>query len=114
MTDKHNWSAGVTRDSHALEIQEGIFTWDDPTESTQKGKIMVKDTFEMVEKMTYPDSFIIQFPEKLVKGPELPYFLGGDKENPAYLWKWNADTLKTVEMNSIGLNKNRNLKMELT
>ena len=25
-----NWSAKVTRDSHALELEEGVFTWADP------------------------------------------------------------------------------------
>ncbi len=24
------WSARVTRESHALELEEGVFTWDDP------------------------------------------------------------------------------------
>lgn len=86
-----------------------LLTWDDPTQSIQNGKIMVEDpdTYEMVEKMAYPDSLIIQFPEKLVKGPELPYFLGGDKENHVYIWKWSADTSKTQEMNSAGLDKEK-------
>lgn len=25
-----NWSAGVTRDSNALDLEEGVFTWSDP------------------------------------------------------------------------------------
>ena len=86
-----------------------LLTWDDPTQSIQKGDIMVEDpdTYEMVEKKAYPDSLIIQFPEKLVDSPELPYFLGGDKENQAYIWKWSADTSKTEEMNSAGLDKEK-------
>ena len=28
--DKHRWSARVTRDSHALALEPGVFTWDDP------------------------------------------------------------------------------------
>ena len=28
--DKHRWSAKVTRDSHALVLEEGVFTWTDP------------------------------------------------------------------------------------
>ena len=24
------WSAKVTRESHALELEQGVFTWDDP------------------------------------------------------------------------------------
>ena len=27
---RHQWSAKVTRESHALELEEGVFTWDDP------------------------------------------------------------------------------------
>lgn len=30
MTDKRNWSARVTRESHALALEEGVFTWHDP------------------------------------------------------------------------------------
>jgi hypothetical protein len=29
-TTIRNWSARVTRDSHALELEEGVFTWHDP------------------------------------------------------------------------------------
>ena len=28
--DPHRWSARVTRQSHALELEPGVFTWDDP------------------------------------------------------------------------------------
>lgn len=27
---KRNWSASVTRESRALELEEGVFTWKDP------------------------------------------------------------------------------------
>ena len=27
---RRNWSAKVTRESHALTLEEGVFTWDDP------------------------------------------------------------------------------------
>ncbi len=26
----NNWSSKVTRESHALELEEGVFTWSDP------------------------------------------------------------------------------------
>jgi hypothetical protein len=29
-TGGRNWSAGVTRESDALDLQEGVFTWPDP------------------------------------------------------------------------------------
>jgi hypothetical protein len=29
-TSKKRWSAIVTRDSHALDLEEGVFTWKDP------------------------------------------------------------------------------------
>jgi hypothetical protein len=28
--DAHRWSRQVTEGSHALDLQEGVFTWDDP------------------------------------------------------------------------------------
>ena len=28
--DEHRWSARVTRESHALALEPGVFTWDDP------------------------------------------------------------------------------------
>ncbi len=28
--DKKKWSARVTRESHALQLEEGVFTWKDP------------------------------------------------------------------------------------
>lgn len=28
--DRDNWSARVTRDSDALDLEEGVFTWRDP------------------------------------------------------------------------------------
>jgi hypothetical protein len=29
---KRKWSATVTQESHALELEEGVFTWKDPAE----------------------------------------------------------------------------------
>ncbi len=29
-TSTGNWSAKVTRESHALDLEEGVFTWKDP------------------------------------------------------------------------------------
>lgn len=33
-----NWSAKVTRESHALELEEGVFTWDNPVRIAQSLK----------------------------------------------------------------------------
>jgi len=30
-----NWSAKVTRESHALDLEEGVFTWEDPKKIAQ-------------------------------------------------------------------------------
>ncbi len=27
---RHRWSGAVTRESHALDLEEGVFTWEDP------------------------------------------------------------------------------------
>jgi hypothetical protein len=32
LPEKPNWSATVTEESHALELEEGVFTWKDPAE----------------------------------------------------------------------------------
>lgn len=29
-SNPHQWSADVTQHSHALDLEEGVFTWDDP------------------------------------------------------------------------------------
>ena len=29
-SDKKRWSARVTRESHALQLEDGVFTWKDP------------------------------------------------------------------------------------
>ena len=31
MTEPGNWSAKVTRESNALDLEEGVFTWKDPS-----------------------------------------------------------------------------------
>lgn len=33
-----NWTARVTRESHALDLEEGVFTWDDPKRIAQSLK----------------------------------------------------------------------------
>ncbi len=33
-----HWSARVTRESYALELEQGVFTWDDPTRIAQSLK----------------------------------------------------------------------------
>ena len=33
-----NWSEKVTRESHALELEEGVFTWSDPKRIAQSLK----------------------------------------------------------------------------
>ena len=33
-----NWSQKVTRESHALELEEGVFTWSDPKRIAQSLK----------------------------------------------------------------------------
>ncbi|HEX5337746.1 MAG TPA: DUF3175 domain-containing protein [Gallionella sp.] len=37
-TTSGNWSASVTRDSFALDLEEGIFTWQDPKRIAQSLK----------------------------------------------------------------------------
>lgn len=35
---KHFWSGKVTRESHALDLEPGIFTWEDPKKIAQSLK----------------------------------------------------------------------------
>lgn len=37
-TSSRNWSARVTRESFALDLEEGVFTWDDPKRIAQSLK----------------------------------------------------------------------------
>ncbi|MDO8206858.1 MAG: DUF3175 domain-containing protein [Gallionella sp.] len=37
-TTSGNWSARVTRESYALDLEEGVFTWDDPKRIAQSLK----------------------------------------------------------------------------
>jgi hypothetical protein len=37
-TTSGNWSAKVTRESFALELEEGVFTWNDPKQIAQSLK----------------------------------------------------------------------------
>ena len=37
-TSAGNWSANVTRESSALELEEGVFTWQDPKRIAQSLK----------------------------------------------------------------------------
>ena len=38
MSNPRNWSAKVTRESNALDLEEGVFTWKDPKKIAQSLK----------------------------------------------------------------------------
>jgi soluble cytochrome b562 len=38
MSNPQNWSAKVTRESNALDLEEGVFTWKDPKKIAQSLK----------------------------------------------------------------------------
>jgi DMSO reductase family type II enzyme heme b subunit len=38
-----------------------------------------------------PDRLTIQFPGRLSGDLERPYFLGGDRRRPVYLWRWSSE-----------------------
>lgn len=42
---KKNWSAKVTKYSIALDLEEGIFTWDDPQKIASSLKRSAEDSF---------------------------------------------------------------------
>ena len=39
-----NWSGKVTRESHALDLEEGVFTWDDPRKIAQSLKVSAEQS----------------------------------------------------------------------
>ncbi len=67
-----------------------LVEWDDRTESDPRRATIITREGELVAS-PLPDSLVVQWPTKLEKGPARPYFLGGDRRRPAYLWVWSAD-----------------------
>jgi DMSO reductase family type II enzyme heme b subunit len=62
----------------AYNDREIVFhlTWDDPTESKGDGT------------KTFPDAISLQFPPRIARGTERPYFLMGDDVEAVYLLRW--------------------------
>jgi DMSO reductase family type II enzyme heme b subunit len=54
-------------------------SWDDPTPSKPDGR------------QTFADAIALQFPTRLDRGGERPYFLMGDASEPAYQLRWQSD-----------------------
>jgi DMSO reductase family type II enzyme heme b subunit len=78
----------------ALHNDRGIallLTWDDRTQSKANP-----------EAPLYDDAFVVQWPVRLVEGPEKPYFLFGDTTRPVYVWRWSASTEGLSELNATG------------
>ena len=43
-SEKQNWSGRVTRESHALDLEEGVFTWTDPKRIAQSLRKSAEDS----------------------------------------------------------------------
>jgi mono/diheme cytochrome c family protein len=52
-----------------------------------------------------PDRLTVQFPGRLSDELERPYFLGGDRQRPVYLWRWTSAPDAAVEGRGSGLGR---------
>lgn len=43
-SEKQNWSGRVARESHALDLEEGVFTWTDPKRIAQSLRKSAEDS----------------------------------------------------------------------
>jgi DMSO reductase family type II enzyme heme b subunit len=50
-----------------------------------------------------PDRFWVQFPKQVTDDNERPYFLGGSRQKPVYLWRWASDPEASEEGTGTGL-----------
>jgi cytochrome c oxidase cbb3-type subunit 2 len=50
-----------------------------------------------------PDRLVVQFPQTVSDGAELPYFLGGDTRRPAHVWRWSSDPDRLEQGSGTGL-----------
>jgi DMSO reductase family type II enzyme heme b subunit len=44
-----------------------------------------------------PDRLTVQFPARVTDAAERPYFLGGDRQRPVYLWRWTSSPDRVEE-----------------
>jgi hypothetical protein len=51
-----------------------------------------------------PDRLTIQFPTRVTLDAERPYFLGGDRRRPVYVWRWKStpDQLEEGRLTGLG------------
>ena len=52
-----------------------------------------------------PDRLHVQFAMKLPTGLERPYFLGGDRRNHVYMWRWTSSPDKLEEGSAAGFDR---------
>lgn len=68
-----------------------LVIWDDRTPSKAEAAAPMHD-----------DALVVQWPVKLFEGSEKPYFLYGDPSRPVYLWQWNTNQDRLIELNATG------------
>jgi mono/diheme cytochrome c family protein len=56
-------------------------------------------------QLQYRDAIAVQFPVQLGDGPQKPHFFQGDRNNPVYIWHWQADADKPQEQNGRGFDR---------
>jgi DMSO reductase family type II enzyme heme b subunit len=89
-----------------------LVSWSDPSKSPDGQWAgfaqQIVDTMEPKDEGSTwtpgsPDALVVQFPEAVSTGMDRPYFLQGDAKRPAYLWSWQSNPEKAVEMIAHGL-----------
>jgi DMSO reductase family type II enzyme heme b subunit len=50
-----------------------------------------------------PDRLTVQFPTRITEDAERPYFLGGDRRQPVYVWRWTSTPDQLEEGRQTGL-----------
>ncbi len=86
-------------------------TWDDPSRSPspawEEWRGRIAQTFTDVDgpppAQQGPDRLVVQFPQVITDDTELPYFLGGSKRTPVYVWNWASDSDRVAEGRESGL-----------
>jgi DMSO reductase family type II enzyme heme b subunit len=52
-----------------------------------------------------PDAIAVQFPRSVPRGMERPYFLFGTAREPVYLWRWQSEPERAVELIARGIDR---------
>jgi DMSO reductase family type II enzyme heme b subunit len=89
----------IVRSIHNKEEIAFLLEWDDRFKNTTHQvppEVQPSDTYPVLYDSQLPqaelrDAVAIQFPVKIIEGPQKPYFLYGNTASAVNLWMWKAD-----------------------